>query len=122
MDLPCRALTALTCAAGELPEGTAVVLLTDTGSAASDRAFEAARRLGQEDPQRFAYTLPTTAIGEASIRRRLRGTGFALMGAADGEGRACAAGLLAEGAPAVLLARVEADTPPHTAWAEVWTL
>ncbi len=122
MDLPCRALTALAVAAGDLPEGTAIVLLTEAGSAASDRAFEAARRLGQEDPQRFAYTLPTTAIGEASIRRRLRGTGFALMGADDAEGRACAAGLLAEGAPAVLLARVEADAPPHTAWAEVWTL
>lgn len=121
MDLPCRVLTALAQRAGVLPPDTAVVLLTDSGSAASDRLFEAGRREGNADPQRFTYTLPTTAIGEASIRCGLHGAGFALMGASDAAGRAAAAGLLAEGAPAVLLARVEADQPPLCAWAELWT-
>ncbi len=121
MDLPSRVVTALAVRAGALSPATAVVLLTDTGSAASDRLFEAGRREGNPDPQRFTYTLPTTAIGEASIRCGLHGPGFALMGASDAAGRETAAGLLAEGAPAVLLARVEADQLPHCAWAEVWT-
>lgn len=121
MDLPCRVLTALAVRVGELPRDTAVILLTDSGSAATDRRFEHDRRAGHPDAQCFAYTLPTTAIGEASIRCGLHGPGFALMNATDAAGRATAHGLLAEGSPAVLLARVEADQPPHCAWAEVWT-
>lgn len=119
MDLPCRVLTALALRLGRLPPDTAIVLLTDSGCATSDQAFETARLAGHADAQRFTYTLPTTAIGEASIRCGLHGTGFALLHASDAAGRATAAGLLAEGASAVLLARVEADPP--CAWAELWT-
>jgi hypothetical protein len=120
LDLASRALVALALRAAALPEDTAVVLLSEAGCAASDRLFDAGRRAGSADPQRFPYTLPTAPVGEASIRLRLRGAGLCLQGADDAQGRAVAADLLAEGAPAVLLARVEADRPPHLAWAEVW--
>ncbi len=120
MDTACRALVALGHLAGPLPEDAAVVLVSERGCAASDRLFEIARRAGQADPQRFPYTLPSTAVGEASIRLRLRGAGLALVGADDAQARAVARDLISEGAPAVLVARVEADTAPLVAWAEVW--
>ncbi|HYE06022.1 MAG TPA: beta-ketoacyl synthase N-terminal-like domain-containing protein, partial [Planctomycetota bacterium] len=120
MDTACRALVALGHLAGDLPEDSAVVLVSERGCAASDRAFEIARRGGQADPQRFPYTLPSTAVGEASIRLRLRGAGLALVGADDAQARDAARDLISEGAPAVLLARVEADAAPLLAWAEVW--
>lgn len=121
LDLASRALVALANRLQPMPEDTAVVLLSDSGCAASDRQFELARLAGQEDPQRFPYTLPSTPVGEVSIRLRLRGTGLCLLGADESQGRAIAADLLTEGAAAVLLARVEADRPPHRAWAELWT-
>jgi len=121
LDLPSRALVALGCRLGPLADTTAVVLLSDTGCAASDRAFAAGRRTGNPDPQRFPYTLPTAAIGELSIRQRVRGAGLCLQGASDEQGRAIVADLLADGTPTVVLARVEADRPPHVAWAERWT-
>jgi hypothetical protein len=121
MDMACRALVALGHFAGPLPEQTAVVLLSERGCAASDRLFEEQRRQGTVDPQRFPYTLPSAPIGEASIRLRLRGAGFAMLGATDEQGRDVAKALLRDGAPHVLLARVEADRPPHLAWAEVWS-
>jgi hypothetical protein len=121
LDLTCRALVALATRLPPLPENTAIVLLTDAGCAASDRLFERARLAGHEDPQRFPYTLPSTPIGETSIRLHLRGCGFALLGNDDTQGRAITAELLADGAPAVLLARIDADHPPHRAWAEWWT-
>ncbi len=136
MDLACRALVALgACsatggagrigpagtAAGMLGEDTAVVLLSDVGCAASDRAFERERRASAADPQRFPYTLPTAPVGEASIRLRLRGPGFTLLGASDDQGRQVARELIADGCPRVLLARVEADGALATAWAEVWS-
>jgi hypothetical protein len=117
MDAASRALTALAMQA-DLPEDAAIVLLTDAGCAASDRAFDLHRSQPGGDPQRFPYTLPTTPIGEASIRRRLRGPGLCLAGASDDEGRTISEELLQD-CPAVLLARVEADQVPHKAWAEV---
>jgi hypothetical protein len=120
MDTACRALVALGHFAGPLPEQTAIMLLSERGCAASDRLFEEQRRKGAVDPQRFPYTLPSAPVGEASIRLRLRGPGFALLGASDEQGRDVAKALLRDGAPQVLLARVEADQPPHLAWAEVW--
>ena len=125
MDLACRALVALGVQLGvrlgAMPSDTAVVLLTTVGSAATDRAYEIGRRAGTAAAQMFVYTLPTTPIGELSIRCQLQGPGMALLGATDDEGHATVAGLLAEGHTAVVLARVEADTLPHTAWAEYWT-
>jgi hypothetical protein len=102
------------------PTGCAQVLLTDHGCAETDREVERDRRAGRFDPQRFAYTLPTTTIGEASIRQGLTGPGFALLGADEAEGRRCAARLLAAGEPAVLLTRLETDGPGPVAWAELW--
>ncbi|MBA3686397.1 MAG: hypothetical protein H0W72_14320 [Planctomycetes bacterium] len=119
MDLACRALVSLGRLLAPLPADCAIMLLSEHGCAATDRAFEQARRSGAVDPQRFAYTLPSTAVGEASIRLALHGAGMALLGANDGQGRAVADELLAEGASAVLLARIEADRPPHLAWAEL---
>ena len=121
MDLACRALVALGMRLGAMPTDTAVVLLTTVGSAATDRVYENGRRAGTAAAQAFVYTLPTTPIGELSIRCNLQGPGMALLGATDDEGRATVAGLLAEGHAAVILARVEADSAPHTAWAEHWT-
>jgi hypothetical protein len=106
--------------AEDLPEGTGVVLLTNAGCAASDRLFDRHRRQPGGDPQRFPYTLATTAVGEASIRRRWRGPGLCLPGASDEQGRDVAGDLLAQGTPAVLLARIEADAPPHLGWAELF--
>ena len=120
MDAACRGLVALAMLAGELPEGTGMVLLTTAGCAASDRQFDLHRRQPGGDPQRFPYTLSTTAIGEASIRRHWRGPGLCLPGASDEQGRAVAGDLLAQGTPAVLLARIEADAPPHLGWAEIF--
>jgi hypothetical protein len=100
-----------------MPADTAVVLVTDAGCAATDRVYETDRRARGADAQRFTYTLPTTPIGEASIRLGLRGAGLALLGADEAQAEAVAADLLADGAPAVLLARVECDRAPHRAWA-----
>jgi hypothetical protein len=119
MDLACRALVALGKLGPALPETTSVVLLTEAGCAATDRAFERARRERGVDPQRFAYTLPTTPIGEASIRLGLRGAGVALLGASDAQGREAALDLAAESGAPVLLARVEADDT-LSGWAELW--
>jgi 3-oxoacyl-(acyl-carrier-protein) synthase len=120
MDLSCRALVTLGQLLAPLPADCAVVLLTEAGCAATDRVFERERRTTGANPQLFAYTLPTAPIGEASIRLGLHGPGFAVCGADDRQGRLLADDLLADGSPAVLLARIEADRPPHLAWAEMW--
>ena len=121
MDLPCRALVALGHLLGPLPAESAIVLVTRSGSAASDRLHDQAVRAGAVDPQRFPYTLPTTPIGEASIRLTVRGPGFSVHGVDDAMARALAHDLLRDGVPGVLLAWIEADHPPHTAHAEWWT-
>lgn len=122
MDLPCRALVALGHLLGPLPVESAIVLATRSGSAASDRLHDQAVLAGAVDPQRFPYTLPTTPIGEASIRLTVRGPGFSVHGADDHLIRALADDLLREGVPGVLIAWIEADLPPHVAHAEWWTV
>ena len=119
MDLSCRALIALGRRLGRLPGDSAIVLVTDTGCAATDRIYERDRRAHGADAQRFTYTLPTTPIGEASIRLGVRGPGIALLGADDAHVAAVVADLLADGAPAVLLAHLETDRPPHVARAQL---
>ncbi len=119
MDLACRALVALGNLLAPLPGACAVVLCSTAGCAATDREFERARRAGAVDPQRFAYTLPSTPIGELSIRLKLRGPGLVLQGSDEAQARAVASDLLAE-CPAVLLAWIEADRPPMQARAELW--
>ncbi len=119
MDLSCRALVTLGRLCGTLPEQTAIVLATNSGCAASDRLHEQARLAGSVDPQRFAYTLPTTPIGEASIRLRLFGPGFTIHGANDELVLAISSALLGDGCPAVLVAWIESDRGPHRATAMV---
>jgi hypothetical protein len=119
MDAACRALVALGLRLGPLPTDTVVVLVTESGCAATDRAYERDRRSHGADAQRFVYTLPTAAIGEASIRLGLRGGGFALLGADPPLVEAIVDDLLADGAPAVLVAWIETDRGPHRAEARL---
>jgi Beta-ketoacyl synthase, C-terminal domain/Beta-ketoacyl synthase, N-terminal domain len=119
MDLACRALVTMGHLLGPLPENTAIVLSTESGSAYSDRAYELARRRGDVDPQRFVYTLPTTPIGEASIRLRLRGPGLSVHGCDHTQVMTLAQNLLGDGVTAVLLAWIECDRAPHQAQAIV---
>lgn len=119
MDMPARALVALVLRLGEVPAGCGLVLWSETGCAATDRIFERDRQRGATDPQRFPYTLSTAAIGEASIRGHVTGPGLALAGVDESTARALAVDLLRDGVPAVIFAHVEADTLPHTAWAEI---
>ncbi len=121
MDLSCRALVALGHLLGPLPSASAIVLATASGSAASDRLHDQAVGVGAVDPQRFPYTLPTTPIGEASIRLGVRGPGFSVHGADPQAVRELVYDLLRDGIPGVLVAWIEADRPPHTAHAEWWT-
>lgn len=121
MDLPCRALVALGQLLGPLPSASAIVLATASGSAASDRLHDQAVCAEAVDPQRFPYTLPTTPIGEASIRLGVRGPGFSVHGADPQVVRELVHDLLRDGIPGVLVAWIEADRPPHTAYAEWWT-
>ena len=102
------------------PPGSAIVLLTDHGCLESDARFERARRAGVPEFQVFAYTLPSAPVGEASIRLRLTGPGQVLLGASDAQGRHSVELLLADGCPAVLLARVETGGAHELAWAERW--
>jgi len=120
LDLASRLLVALGRRLGTIATQAAVVLASERGSAESDRRFESGRRRGECEPQRFIYTLPTTPIGELSIRCGLHGAGLALLGVDDAQARQVAHDLLADGYPQVVLARVEADQPPHLAWAELW--
>lgn len=124
LDQACRLLVAALLRLSDqeaIPADAALVLLCESGSAASDRDYERARRAGGAEPQRFVYTLPSMPIGEASIRTGLRGPGFALAGCDDLQARAqVVPGLLADGCPCVLLARLECDRPPQIAWAERW--
>lgn len=121
MDLPSRALVTLGHLLGPLPTNSAIVLVSSSGSASSDRLHDQAVRAGAVEPQRFPYTLPTTAIGEASIRLQIRGPGLSLHGVARAEARAVALDLLGDGIPGVLIAWIEADLPPHLAEAEWWS-
>ncbi len=121
MDLACRAFVALGHLLGPLPADCALMLATHSGSAASDRLHDQAVHAGAVDPQRFPYTLPTTPIGEASIRLGVRGPGMSVHGADEKMVQALAHDLLADGIPGVLIAWIEADRPPHVAHAQWWT-
>lgn len=57
---------------------TAVILATDSGCVAADLAF-----LESGGPALFAYTLPSTPIGEICIRHRLQGPVLCLCGKSD---------------------------------------
>ena len=119
MDLACRALVALGRRLGPLPSDAAIILVTDAGSAATDRIYEQLRRAHGADAQRFIYTLPTTPIGEASIRLGVRGPGLALLGGDETLADLVAGDLLADGIPAVVIARIETDRAPHLARARL---
>lgn len=90
MDHYCRLAVTLThyvqSQIGPLGENTALLLLSDRGCAESDRHCERNRQQHLEDPQRFAYTLPSTALGEVSIRFGIKGPAIALPGADDTQG------------------------------------
>lgn len=121
LDLPCRVLVLLARRL-EIPPGpAALVLASDAGSAGSDRRFERARRAGVPEPQRFAYTLSSAAVGEAQIRCGLTGPGLTLAGADDDQARTIALALADDGVPGVLVARIEADEDgEQRAWGEWW--
>jgi 3-oxoacyl-[acyl-carrier-protein] synthase I len=119
MDLACRAVVTLGRICDSLPELTAIIVASSSGSAESDRQHEIARRAGSVDPQRFAYTLPTTPVGEASIRLQLRGPGMTVHGADESQVLAIAKELFSDGCPAVLVAWIECDIGPHVAHALV---
>ncbi|MDA3960351.1 MAG: beta-ketoacyl synthase N-terminal-like domain-containing protein [Planctomycetota bacterium] len=119
LDLSCRLLVELASGLGDLPEGSALILASDSGCRATDAAYEAARRATGAEAQRFVYTLASIPVGEASIRCNLHGPGFTLQGCSDSQLRRCAERLLAEGHPAVVVARIETDAAP-IAWAERW--
>jgi len=121
MDLPCRAMVTLGHLLGPFPTDSAILLATARGSAASDRLHDQAVLAGTVDPQRFPYTLPTTPIGEASIRLGIRGPGLSVHGADAALVHGLANDLLADGAPGVLIAWIEADLPPHIAHAQWWS-
>ena len=120
MDRASRALVALGHRLGPWPRDSAVILVSANGCAETDVRFERSRLAQQPDWQAFAYTLPTAPIGEASIRLGLHGPGMALLGATDDQARVSARRLLAEGAPAVFLARIETTLDGHgeCAWGE----
>jgi hypothetical protein len=118
MDPPCRLLVALARTLQPWPTETHIVLLSDTGSLLTDAAFETGRRAGVPDFQTFAYTLASSAIGEASIRLGLQGGGHVVQGISDAAGRTMAGRIIAAGAPAVLLARIETGDGSETAWVE----
>ncbi len=124
MDKPCRALVTCCTLLPETVENTALILASDIGSACSDRAWEEQRRAGHREPQRFAYTLSSTPLGEASIRCGITGPGFVLANVDDGELRASAQRLLADGYQQVICARIEcalyAGSGPDICWAELW--
>lgn len=78
-----------------LRRDTAVVLHTETGCESTDLAF-----LDSLSPALFAYTLPSTPLGEIAIRHRLQGPMLCLAGPAnawvsarelldEGQARAC---------------------------------
>jgi hypothetical protein len=119
MDLACRAVVTLGRLCDTLPELTAIIVVSESGSAASDRLHEQARLGGCVDPQRFAYTLPTTPVGEANIRLQLRGPGMTLHGANESQVMAIAEELFGDGCPAVFIAWIECDAGPHLARAIV---
>jgi hypothetical protein len=114
LDSACRAVVATTLRLGQLEARCAQVLLTRSGCAASDRTFELGRRADTVDPQRFPYTLPSTPLGEASIRAGLRGPAFALLGASPALAALIADEMLAD-APAVVVTHCESDQPPQRA-------
>ncbi len=118
MDAPCRLLVALARTLQPWPAATHIVLLSDSGCLLTDAAFEAGRRAGMPDFQTFAYTLASSAIGEASIRLGIQGGGQVVQGISDTAGRRMAGRIIAAGAPAVLLARIETGNGPETAWIE----
>jgi hypothetical protein len=121
LDTACRILVALGHRLGPWPAGSGVVLATEQGCSETDRRFELARRQGIADHQAFAYTLPSAPVGEASIRLGLTGPGQVLVGASDEQARTSAAGLLQDGCPAVLVARIETGGAEEMAWAEHWS-
>lgn len=122
MDQAARLLVTLAVAIGPLPPTCGIVLWTETGCAESDRAFEASRRAGTPDVQRFPFTLSSTPVGEAAIRVGIHGPGLVIAHADAERARAAADALLGPAVPAVLLARVEADRGPQQAWAELRAL
>ena len=106
---------------GSIPPQCGMILLSERSCAESDRQCERNRQQGIEDPQRFAYTLPSTALGEVSIRLGIKGPAMALPGASDSQGELTAHWLIKHGQPMVLLMRVEADRGQQLAWLNVYT-
>ena len=122
MDAASRALVALGHQLGSWSPGAGLVLVTTQGCRDTDQTFEGGRRRGEPDWQVFAYTLPSTPLGEGSIRLGICGPGLALVGADADAARATARRLIDEGVPEVLVAGIETGplATPESTWAERW--
>ena len=120
MDRASRALVALGQRLGPWPAASGMILVSDQGCIETDLRFELSRLADKPDWQAFAYTLASAPMGEASIRLKIQGPGVTLLGATDEQARASARRLLIDGAPVVLLARIETTVNGHgeCAWAE----
>src|SRR5262245_60826338 len=61
------------------PDSTAVVLGTSYGCHKTDEDFLRGVLANQPSPRLFAYTLPSSPVGEVSIQYGLRGPGFSIV-------------------------------------------
>jgi hypothetical protein len=115
-----RCLAGLAAALGPWPTGSAIVVRSRSLSAATDRRFEQDRRAGVVARERFPATLATAAAAETARRQGCTGPLLAVAGLTDVDLAALAAGLLAEGAPAVLTADLDDGLGSARARAQRW--
>ena len=99
---------------GTLPKDTAVVFASQLGCHKTDEAFYQSALSGQASPRLFAYTLPSSPVGEVSIHHGLSGPAMAFVGTdcAALQALAQAQSLLAQDqAPACLVLAAEVADP-----------
>lgn len=61
------------------PDATGVLIGTEYGCHKTDEAFFRGVLAGEPSPRLFAYTLPSSPVGEVSIHHRLLGPGFSIV-------------------------------------------
>jgi len=116
-----RALLSLQAVGRFKPETTAVVLGSAYGCHKTDEDYFRGFLAGQPSPRLFAYTLPSSPIGEVSIHHGLRGPGLSIVtGRTAGLEALCEAqALLAAGqASACMILGCEVAAPALPMFAE----